>query len=141
MSCYVCSNETISVIANAFAKYEVTYYEDFMNKPAIYTLYPNSIEVIKIGQSLLDQNYRSVNERYDEDTPAPAFKLKKIENVNEGMIVGCINNYMYQSCETEDWMGSAIYISLNKLKNAILEQLIRNKGQEIVWGIDQKEGK
>lgn len=136
MSCYICSNETISVIANAFAEYEVTYYEDFMNKPAIYTQYPNSVEVIKIGQSLLDQNYRSVNERYDADTLAPAFKLKKIENVNEGMIVGCINNYMCQSCETEDWMGSAIYISLNNLKNAILEQMIRDKGQEIVWGID-----
>jgi hypothetical protein len=136
MSCYVCSNETISVIANAFSKYRVIYYEDFRNKPSIYALYPNSVEVAKIGQSLLNQNYRSVNERYNEDTPTPAFELKKIENVNEGMIVGCINNYMYQACETEDWIGSAIYISLNNLKNAVLEQMIRDKGQEIVWGID-----
>ena len=135
MSCYVCSDETISVIANAFAKYKVTYYEDFMDKPSIYTQYPNSIEVVKIGQSLLEQNYRSVNERYNENTPATTFKLKKIENVNEGMIVGCINNYMYQSCVTKDWTGSAIYMSLNNLKNAILEQLIKEKGQEIVWGI------
>ena len=135
MSCYVCSDETISVIANAFAKYKVTYCEDFLNKPSIYTQCPNSIEVAKIGQSLLEQNYSSVNERYNENTPTPAFKLKKIKNVNEGMIIGCISNYMCQSCLTKDWMGSDIYMSLNNLKSAILERMIKDKGQEIVWGI------
>ena len=70
-----------------------------------------------------------------EDDKIPEYRFSDVE-YNEGMLLGCINCYIYQACETEDFFETDLYRSLQTLKEAILERLIKEKGQDIPWGID-----
>lgn len=134
MSAYIVSNKTISAIAKAFAAYGTVYRASNYNpKPSIIKTLRS--EITDIGQSLLDQNYASVNARYGEETPAPKFFFEDVE-INEGVVVGCIKCYIYQACESPDFETSDLYYSLKRLKDRILERLINKAGQEIPWGID-----
>lgn len=134
MSAYIVSNKTISAIAKAFVTYGTVYRASnyFPKHSMIKTL---RSEITDIGQSLLNQNYASVNARYCEKTQAPKFFFEDVE-INEGVAVGCINCYIYQACETPCFETSDLYYSLKRLKDRILERLINKAGQEIPWGID-----
>lgn len=127
MSAYIVNDKTISVIAKGFVEYGVGYTtEDY--RPERKDKFHN------IGQSLLNQNYKSVNYRYKESTKPHSFQYTNID-INEGMLLGCINCYEYQACETPDFFNSPIHTCLLRLKQAILEKLIKQKGQEIPWGL------
>lgn len=127
MSAYIVNDETISVIAKGFVEYGVGYTaEDYHSE--------RKDKFHNIGQSLLNQNYKSVNYRYKESTKPRSFQYTNID-INEGMLFGCINCYEYQACETPNFYKSDIYGSLVCLKRAILEKLIKEKGQEIPWGL------
>ena len=63
------------------------------------------------------------------------FEYKNIE-VNQGMILGCIECYEYQACETDGYFNSAIHWSLVNLKEAMLKRYIKNDGYEIPYGYD-----
>lgn len=137
MSCFICDMETISVIVKGFIKYGYTgriaqYCADDYTEPAqgIY-----DIQALRqaIGQSLLNQNYNSVNCRYNEDTKPLKFQYIDVE-INEGILYGCIHCYEYQSCETEDYYNSDIHFSLERLQNVIMERLLREAGQEAPYG-------
>ena len=133
MSAYIVSNKTISAIAKAFTIYGTVYHAaNYFPKPSM--IKTRGSEIIDIGQSLLDQNYASVNARYCEKTQAPKFFFEDVE-INEGVAVGCINCYIYQACETPDFETSELYYSLKRLKDRILERFINKAGQEIPWGI------
>lgn len=134
MSAYVVNYETISVIVKGFVMYGVDYEVENYTKPIQIVIDLNELRNT-IGQSLLDQNYKSVNYRYHEDDPTPKFEYKDL-NVNPGMIYGCIECYEYQACETEDYFNSAIHWSLVELKEAMLKHYIKNDGCEIPWGYD-----
>ena len=134
MSCYVVDYETISVIVKGFEMYNVEYEADNYVRPIQIIIVLNELRNA-IGQSLLDQNYKSVNYRYNEDTQTPKFEYKDL-NVNPGMILGCIECYEYQACETDDYFNSAIHWSLVELKEAMLKRYIKNDGCEIPWGYD-----
>lgn len=127
MSCYICDNETISVIARAFVDYE----EVFVNNNGF--LLTTSKE---IGQALLNQNYASVNFRYDEDEKAPEFNPNFKIEYNEGDVIGCIRCYSYQACETNDWDDSNILRSLNRLMLNISARLVKRCGMKIPWGYE-----
>ena len=86
-----------------------------------------------IGQSLLDQNFRSVNERYGEEDETPAFIFEDVD-INEGIIKGCIDCYNYQACETDDYFDSDIYKSLKSLEAKLLQLLISKCGYSTSWG-------
>lgn len=122
MSAYIVNDETISVITKGFVEYDVDYTaEDY--RP----------DRCSIGQSLLNQNYKSVNYRYRESEYPHDFHYTDLD-INEGMLLGCIDCYEYQACETPDFFNSPIHTCLLRLKQAILEKLIKEKGQEIPWG-------
>lgn len=137
MSAYIVNNETISIIAKAFFDYGVNFlYEEnnqmkMIGRETSRMRYTNDIE--KIGQILLDQNYRSVNYLYDEDTPADLFEYKRLPS-DAGVQFGCIKCYEYQSCETPDWGGSYIETSLGHLKDAITRRCLSDLGLEETWG-------
>lgn len=131
MSAYVVNNETISVIAKGLVDYGVETREvkfDAMQMMLVNMRYE------PVGQWLLDQNYKSVNYRYNDDEQTPKFNYEEIE-ANEGTLLGCINCYIYQACETPDFEHSEIYKALQTLKNKMLERMIKAKGYEIPWGI------
>lgn len=141
MSAYICDNKTISALAKAFEQYatrERGYDADDYNPPRGFIIDINDIRQA-VGQSLLNQNYASVNDRYGEDTKAPVFQYEDVF-INEGIVYGCIRCYEYQSCETDDYFESKIHASMNWLKVAMLERLIRKGGMDTDgWGYPEED--
>lgn len=132
MSAYIVSDETVSVIVKAFEIYNITHYSSDCNE---------FIEKKRqaIGQSLVDQNYRSVNYHYRENDKPHKFEFTDINLMvngkpDTGLIVGCIDCYNYQACENDDYWQSHIYHSLRWLKDTILNQYIKQDGFEKSWG-------
>ncbi len=134
MSAYIVNNETIHAIVKGFEIYNAEYKAEGYTKPVQIII--NMQELRNgIGQSLLEQNYKSVNYRYSEETKTPKYNFEDVK-VNAGIILGCIKCYCYQACETEDFFESDLYASLNRLKEAMLERFINEKGFEIPWGYE-----
>ena len=136
MSAYIVSDETVSVIVKAFEVYKVNYIGEGYNEFKIDNL---DKKRQAIGQSLLNQNYKSVNYRYREYDEPHKFRFTDINlmvngKLDKGLIVGCIDCYNYQACETEDYWQSHIYHSLRWLKDKILDQYIKQDGFEKSWG-------
>lgn len=134
MSAYIVNNETISVIANGFVDYGVEFVASDYS-PEVQVIVDLKKMYNEIGQSLLNENYRSVNHRYGEDTKPPKFEYINVDG-DEGILLGCIKCYIYQACETSDFFESDIYNSLLRLKEAMLERFIKRSGQEIPWGYE-----
>lgn len=136
MSAYICDNRTISALAKAFEQYETRergFEADDYKKPCGFIIDVADIRKA-IGQSLVNQNYRSVNYRYDENTEPHDFVFEDVP-INEGIVYGCIRCYEYQACETDDYFESKIHKSMNWLKVAMLERLIRKNGMDTDgWG-------
>ena len=141
MSAYVVDNKTISALAKACESYEVKYTaENFVNTNKFGGIFVDVGRLRHdIGQSLLDQNYRSVNFRYNEDNPTPDFKFEDVD-IDEGIVYGCINCYNYQACETDDYFESDIYKSLERLKAKMLERLLYRCGMYTDgWGYPEEQ--
>ena len=133
MSAYIVNNETISVIVKGFDDYSVGFMaSDYSPKAQVIVDYKKQYN--EIGQSLLNENYRSVNYRYGEDMKPPKFEYVAVES-NEAMLFGCIQCYIYQACETDYFFDSDIYNSLLRLEEAMLERFIGRSGQKIPWGL------
>ena len=133
MSCYIVSDETISVIAKALAEYDIGIQPSGVELTSEQLVFTN-LRCQPIGEWLLEQNVKSFCYRYDEEMPMPKFKYQDIE-ADEGTLLGCIECYEYQSCDTEDYETSEIHRWLTRLKDKMLKRLIEQKGQEIRWGI------
>ena len=134
MSAYIVSNKTISAIAKAFVDWGVGFLsEDYA--PPIGFITPLKELYEAVGQSLLNQNYASVNCRYGEETPTPKFTYEEVD-INEGIVYGCIANYNYQACETPDYWESHLYRSLVDLKEFMLKRFIKRSGYDIPYGLD-----
>lgn len=135
MSAYIVSDETVSVIVKAFEIYKVNYIGEGFND----LIEDLSEKRLSLGQSLVNQNYRSVNYRYRENDKPHKFEFTDINlmvngKLDTGLIVGCIDCYNYQACETDNYWQSHIYHSLRWLKDTILNQYIKQDGFEKSWG-------
>ena len=135
MSCYVVKKITIDVIVKGFEDYGVEYRAKNYKTDSYQLIVFRGSHNDAIGQSLLNQNYASVDCRYRENNKVPEYHFSDVK-YNEGVLLGCINCYIYQACETEDFFESELYRSLRRLKEAMLERLIEEKGQDIPWGVD-----
>ena len=141
MSAYVVDNKTISALAKAFELYGVEYKaENLKDTNPFGVNWIVDVESLRhdIGQSLLDQNYVSVNYRYSEETETPDFNYEDVE-INEGIVKGCIDCYTYQACETRDFFETDLYKSLVRLKDKLLDRLISKNGYETPWGYESLE--
>lgn len=135
MSAYIVSNETIHAIVKGFEVYGAEYEAEGYTRPIQIIIDLKEIRE-GIGQSLLDQNYKSVNYRYRENTETPKYNYEDVE-INDGIVLGCINCYIYQACETDDFFDSKLYKSLLRLKEAMLERMIQAKGYDVPWGYEK----
>ena len=134
MSAYIVSNETINTIAWGFVTLEVDYYPKNSGHHPIREIFVNDT-IQKIGESLLQQNYDSVNYRYGDDEKMPKTEFHKPKEFDLGKLYGCIRCYNYQACETPDYINEEIYESLNALRAAITKKLLTDAGLEIPWGV------
>lgn len=133
MSAYIVNDKTITVIAKGFEKYNVTFKADDY-RPQISLFYDRNTFLTEIGQSLLNCNTAAVNYRYGENAEPRKFKLADVD-FNEGVLVGCIDCFIYQASELDDFFNTEIYFSLDRLRYAVLKRLIEEKGQEIGFGL------
>lgn len=127
MSAYICDDKTICAIAKAFEKYNVPF--RMIDNGSVYRI----IGEREIGQYLLQQNYRSVDYRYDSDTRIPPLNYVDVP-IDEGIVYGCIRNYNYQACETPDYEETGVYTSLLALKNELLERCLRKLNMKAPYG-------
>lgn len=134
MSAYIVNNKTIHAIVKGFELYNAEFEAENYQKPIQIIINMKELRD-GIGQALLNQNYKSVNYRYSEDTTTPKYTFEDVKT-NEGIILGCIDCYIYQACETEDFFESKLYESLQKLKEAMLKSMIAQKGYEVPWGYE-----
>jgi len=68
-----------------------------------------------IGQKLVDENYRSVNYRYDEDEEPRQFEYVPIRRYEAVEIIKACHCYEYQSCETPGWQETEAYAIVKAL--------------------------
>lgn len=101
-----------------------------------------------IGQALVDENYRSVNYRYDEHDEPHRYHypdaggcgvlviVGEDEQYRLGEVYGALRCYRYQSCEHPEWPESDVCRWLNALEGAICRTALERLGEEIPWGIE-----
>ena len=134
MSAYIVNRETIHAIVKGFELYNAEFKAENYQKPIQIIINMKELRD-GIGQALLNQNYKSVNYRYSDDMPTPTYTYKDVK-INEGILYGCIECYIYQACETRDFFESDLYRSLLRLKDRMLESMIQEKGHEMPWGYE-----
>lgn len=120
MSAYIVSDETITAIVQGAVELLSRDY---------------SFDPLWLGQLLVDENYRSVNYRYDEDTKPHKYEWKELKKWDYGVLLGCIRCYIYQSCETDDWKDTEAYSWISRLRTYLLDALVDTLGYEMPWGI------
>lgn len=123
MSAYIVSNETINCIVNGMLDNNVI----------------GTLSAEEIGQQLLDENYKSVNYRYDEDEEPARFAFKRKGNimiVNSGYtdteVWGCIRCWKYQSCEHPDDERGRVWGYVDSLEYHLMEKAF----PDAPWGLD-----
>ena len=86
------------------------------------------------GQILLDANVASVNVFYKEDE-AYMYTYRRPEHLDREPveILGAINGYDYQSCETSDWITSEAKAFCDRLRK-LAESHLPN-GSDAPWTI------
>lgn len=76
------------------------------------------MDVDDIGQMLLDQNYRSVNFRYNESETAPKYVFRHYTRaMSPVQIIKACNCYDYQACETDDYGQTEAAELVRKIRN------------------------
>ena len=89
----------------------------------------------ELGQKLIDQNYRSVNYRYDEDTPVPEFQLALGGHLWTPVeIIKACHCYNYQSCETSDWEDTEAY-AISKMIERQAVRMLPGYNEAQAWPI------
>ncbi len=92
----------------------------------------------ELGQNLWNENFKSVNHRYQESEVAPEYEFTAIPGICRYAAIKAISCLNYQSCEHEEWEKSLEKSFLTQLKTELSETLINEAPQYIAapWGID-----
>lgn len=87
-------------------------------------------DITEIGQQLLLENCRSVAYRYDKAVDACwqdyRFKLKYAFNPPVRLVSQLLklcDCFEYQSCERDDWYGSAAFRKLTEIRSVLISSL------------------
>jgi len=111
MSCFICNNYHISVLANYAAEQQLFYRHNNKTKRA------NDAAII--GLILHKENVRSYNYRYNKHLPTTDFTFVyevQEKPFHESVIISAANCLDYQSCERSDWERSEARAILTAIK-------------------------
>ena len=91
------------------------------------------------GQMLWDENFTSVNSRYQEENGAPAYNFKQsFQPTDPVVVLKQISCFEYQSCEHDGWEKSEAKAFCDALRS---KQINRLPGyDDAPWGVDDKPG-
>jgi len=86
----------------------------------------------EIGQKLVDENYKSVNFRYDKDDAPHAFRFEPV-GMEPIQVVRLCHAYNYQACEHKEWEAS----EAKEIADQIIDCAIRQVPgyEEAAWDI------
>lgn len=89
----------------------------------------------RAGQILTDENYRSVNFRYDEEAQTRAYRYKRTYTFTPVVILKLLACYEYQACEAPDYEQSTAC----KLVAVIRKEAIKRLAgyDNAPWGMDE----
>lgn len=111
MSCYLCSNETLSVVADVVA-------ENFNVTPA------------EAFDELLSYNYENLEKHYHNSWPEEDREYVEV-SVSEAQKVQSVNNYLYQ---TTDHVDNFLLHCLEKLSKSH-QYLVDESDERLYWDI------
>jgi hypothetical protein len=77
----------------------------------------------RIGQELVNQNYRSVNERYQENDAPPVYKFQMQYPLPGIAIVKACDCYDYQASETEDYKETLACRIIDAIRYAAIRRI------------------
>jgi len=109
MSAFIVSEETIALLVEALFKYDLA-----------------CLDGSRVGQDLLDHNYRSVNYHYGESTLVPEYTHEGTQGIllNDPYTVYKVARcYHYQSCEHPGYWDSWPCRAITHLCQAIEKEL------------------
>lgn len=97
---------------------------DTLSNAAVQLLVVKPLRAEELGQVLWDENYRSVNFRYREDTETPDY----IRDVFDApfhpiAILKAIDCYEYQSCECSDFEETSAFAWTGLMRVAAMEKV------------------
>lgn len=135
MSAYIVDNAHINAILNAIAPYHPGDSATYQWQGRLYHM---AGDTQRLGQVLTDENYRSVNYRYQEQTEARRFQHVMLNRSFSPIeIVSLCHGYIYQACEHPEWQES----EARAIVRALRERSIRRvEGYaDAPWTISDKE--
>jgi hypothetical protein len=80
-------------------------------------------ELARVGQMLLDQNARSVNDRYREDNAYVYAYARPQHTWLPVHVLGAISCYEYQACESPDWRDTEAKAFCDALRDKMIHRL------------------
>jgi len=109
-------------------------------------LHPISGDLDDIGQSLWNENFKSVNYRYDEKRKTPQYKFVR-NRVSDMVIFKNIGCYDYQTCEHAGYKNSFAFAFVEAVMKKLDEKgynhsriemitYLSNQYEKASWGID-----
>jgi hypothetical protein len=127
MSAFTVSNKHISALLNFYASqkpYASPQWLHSLAKPGEFpTQFDDKSILTEIGQVLVNENYRSVNHRYHEQTAAFDFKLQDTDAYKPVDVLSLLDCYDYQSCETDDYYKTPAADVINAIRKAAIKAL------------------
>lgn len=95
----------------------------------------NAAEIAKV---LYKENVRSVNNRYNDNTPDD-YEFNYIPGTSSQyrptQISGAIDCLEYQSCETDDYHETRAYKLLGQMRKHLLKKIAAEAGDENAWSL------
>jgi hypothetical protein len=96
-----------------------------------------------IGQVLVDQNYNSVNYRYEETSPSYVYEYQLVQHIGGesgalipwGHVLKALSCYEYQSCESPDWDASLAFAICHAIRKKVCERVA---GDDAPWEWSRK---
>jgi hypothetical protein len=93
--------------------------------------------VDEIGQMLWDENYLSVNYRYEDNKAAPQYEYAAMEDKPAVALLKAIDCYEYQSCEHPGWDDSSAKAFCDALSDMLIGRL---PGYDAApWGFEEAD--
>jgi hypothetical protein len=91
--------------------------------------------VDEIGRIFWAENHKSVNYRYGENRPTPAYKFESSPNkvIHPAVVFKSLSCFCYQSCEHKGWEGSLVFAFCEELKQKLLASLPTPMTEEEVY--------
>ena len=77
----------------------------------------------KTGQTLVNENFKSVNYRYNESDKPYKYIFEQVKNINPIQVLKAINCLDYQSCEHANWKKSNARKILDDIRDICINKL------------------